>query len=108
MSILSITIEGGTAMKMKNPAHPGELIKECLDDLGLSVAKAAEALGVTRQQLNNVITKRSALSPEMAVRLEKAFGGTADTWMHMQVNYDLAKVRGQGKIDVKPFQPRPA
>ena len=80
-------------MEMKNPVHPGALVTECLDDLGLSVAEAAKGLGVTRQQLHNVIAGRSSVTPEMAVRFEKAFGSTADTWLRMQVNYDLAQVR---------------
>jgi addiction module HigA family antidote len=58
-------------MPMKNPAHPGELIRDNIDDLGLSVSEAAKGLGVTRQQLHNVISGRSAITPEMAVRLEK-------------------------------------
>ena len=80
-------------MEMKNPVHPGLLVAECLNDLGLSVAEAAKGLGVTRQQLHNVIAGRSSVTPEMAIRFEKAFGGTADTWLRMQVNYDLAQVR---------------
>ena len=80
-------------MPMKNPPHPGALIRDNIDDLGLSVADAAAGLGVTRQQLYNVINGKSAVSPEMALRLEKAFGGTADLWLRMQVNHDLARVR---------------
>lgn len=79
-------------MGMKNPAHPGVLVKECLDDLGRSVAEAAKSLGVTRQQLHNIIAGRSSVTPEMALRFEQAFGGTADTWLRMQMNYDLAQV----------------
>lgn len=80
-------------MPMKSPAHPGRLIKNEIDEMGLSVAAAAEGLGVTRQQLYNVINGKSAVSPEMAVRLEKGIGSTADTWLRMQVAYDLAQVR---------------
>jgi addiction module HigA family antidote len=80
-------------MPMRNPPHPGELIRENLEDLGLSVAYAAAGLGVTRQQLYNVINGKSAVTPEMALRFEKAFGGSADLWLRMQVNYDLARVR---------------
>ena len=87
-------------MQMKNPVHPGLLVKECLDDLGLSVAEAAAGLGVTRQQLHKVITQKSSVSPEMAYRLEQAFGGTADTWLKMQMNYDLAQVRGRASAIV--------
>jgi len=78
---------------MKNPIHPGALVSECLEDLRLSVAEAAKGLGITRQQLHNVIAGRSSITPEMAIRFEKAFGSTADTWLRMQVNYDLAQVR---------------
>ena len=80
-------------MPMKNPAHPGQLVRDDIEQLGLSVADAAKGLGVTRQQLYRVINGESAISPEMALRLEKAIGGTADLWMQMQVNYDLARVR---------------
>ena len=69
------------------------MVTECLKDLGLSVAEAAKGLGVTRQQLHNVIAGRSSVTPEMAIRFEKAFGSTADTWLRMQVNYDLAQAR---------------
>jgi antitoxin HigA-1 len=87
-------------MPMKNPAHPGQLLKNELDELGLSVAAAAEGLGVTRQQLYNVINGKSAVTPEMAVRLEKGIGSTADTWLRMQTAYDLAQVRLR-RIDIK-------
>ncbi len=80
-------------MPMKNPPHPGELISENLKDLGLSVADAAAGLRVTRQQLYNVINSKSSITPEMALRLEGAFGGSADLWLRMQVNYDLARAR---------------
>ncbi len=87
-------------MEMKNPVHPGLLVKECLDDVGLSVAEAATGLGVTRQQLHKVVTQKSSISPEMAYRLEQAFGGTADTWLKMQMNYDLAQVRNRASAIV--------
>jgi len=80
-------------MEMKNPVHPGILVAECLHDLGISVAEAAKGLGITRQQLHNVIAARSSITPEMAIRFEKALGGTADTWLRMQVNYDLSRAR---------------
>ena len=81
---------------MKNQPHPGALIRDNIDDLGLSVAATAAGRGVTRQQLYNVISGRSAVSAEMAVRLEKAFGGSADAWLRMQINCDLARVRAGG------------
>jgi addiction module HigA family antidote len=91
-------------MAMKNPPHPGELVRENLEDLGLSVAEAAAGLGITRQQLYNVIKGKSGVTPEMAFRFEKAFGGSADLWLRMQVNYDLAQVRQHaGDITVSRF-----
>ena len=93
-------------MPMKNPPHPGELVKDNLDDLQLSVAAVAGGLGVTRQQLHNVISGRSNITPEMAVRLEKAFGGSADAWLRIQANYDLAQVRKrEGEIIVHRYGP---
>ena len=73
-------------MEMKNPAHPGLLVKESLDDLGLTVAEAAAALHITRQQLHNIVAGRSKVTPEMAIRFEKALGSTAETWLRMQMN----------------------
>ena len=80
-------------MFTKNPSHPGQLIGDELEEMGISTVDAAMALGVTRQQLHNVIAGRSGISPEMAFRLEQAIGSTADTWLRMQVNYDIAQVR---------------
>ncbi|MDQ6867576.1 MAG: HigA family addiction module antitoxin [Pseudomonadota bacterium] len=90
-------------MRMKNPAHFGQLVEANLKELGLSVAEAAaKAIGVTRQQLYNVINGKSAVTPEMAVRFEKAFGGGADLWLRIQAAHDLAKVRqSQEKISVR-------
>lgn len=91
---------------MKNPPHPGLGIKDELDELGLSVAEAAEGLGVTRQQLYRVIRGASSITPEMALRLEKAIGSTADMWLRLQVNYDLAQIRRRaGSIKVKRLVP---
>ena len=94
-------------MPMKNPPHPGRLIKNaCLEPLGLSVTKAAKALGVARPTLSSVINGRAALSPEMAIRLEKAFGGTADAWLRMQLAYDLAQTRTKAaQIKVSRYKP---
>jgi addiction module HigA family antidote len=80
-------------MTMKNPPHPGEIVADNLAELGVTVKDAADALGVTRQQLHKVISGRSGITPEMAVRLEKAIGSTADTWLRMQMDYDLAHIR---------------
>ena len=87
-------------LPMKNPAHPGELVGETLADLGVSITKAAKVLGITRQQLHNVISGRSGVTAEMAIRLEKALGSTADTWLRMQMNYDLAQAR-ERKASIK-------
>src|SRR5258705_13757049 len=84
-------------MNMKNPVPPVELVKANLEERGLSVVEAAKAIGVTRQQLYNVIGGKSAVTPEMAVRFEKAFGGSADMWLRMQAAYDLARVRQHEK-----------
>jgi len=71
---------------MKNPAHPGRIVRSaCLEPLGLSVAEGAKILGVTRQALNNVVTGKSGISTEMAIRLTKAFGSTEETWLGMQM-----------------------
>jgi addiction module HigA family antidote len=93
-------------MPMKNPPHPGLLIRhDCLEPLGLTVTGGAKALGVTRQALNNVVNGKAAISPEMAVRLSKAFGSTPDTWLRLQMNYDLAQVRARAdEIDVRRFK----
>lgn len=76
---------------MKTPPHPGELVGDSLEELGWSVADAASAMGVSRQQLHNVISGRSAISAEMAIRLERAIGSSAHMWLQMQVAYDLAQ-----------------
>ncbi len=96
-------------MEMKNPVHPGLLVKECLADLGLSVAEAAKGLGITRQLLQKVISGRGSVTPELAIRFEKAFGGTADTWLRMQMNYDLAQMRKRAsEIVVSRLTPKVA
>jgi len=96
-------------MKMKNPVHPGLLVKECLDDFGFSVAEASKALGVSRQQLHRVVSGNSSITPEMALRFEKAFGSTADTWLQMQLNFDLAQVRKRASgFGIKKLVPKEA
>ena len=76
-------------IRLKNPAHPGSFIKhEVIDPHGLSVTEAAKVLGVTRPALSALLNERAALSPEMAIRLEKAFGVTQDTLMRMQGSFD--------------------
>jgi addiction module HigA family antidote len=88
---------------MKNPPHPGRSIKTaCLEPLGLSVTEGAKVLGVSRQTLTKVIGGKSGISPEMAIRLTKAFGSTPETWLRMQVAYDLAAARrDESKINVQ-------
>ncbi|MDD9910335.1 MAG: HigA family addiction module antitoxin [Ahrensia sp.] len=81
-------------MPMRNPPHPGEMVREeLLMPHGLSVTEAAKLLKVTRQTLNNLVNEKSGISAEMAMRLEKAFGGNADFWLRLQSTYDLAQVR---------------
>jgi addiction module HigA family antidote len=92
MWIWKITIKR-KAMPMKNPVHPGVLAKANLEELNLSVAEAARRMKITRQQLHNVTRGRSAVTPEMALRFEQAFGGSADMWLRMQVASDLAQAR---------------
>ena len=91
-------------MPMKTPPHPGRSIrKACLEPLGLSVTEGAKRLGVTRQALNNVINGKSGISPEMAIRLTKVFGSTPETWLHMQLAFDLAQARkNERRIKVGP------
>ena len=80
-------------MPMKSPPHPGLTIRhDCIEALGLSVTQAAKGLGVSRQALTNVLSGKSSISPEMAVRLEKAFGSTATAWVRLQANYDLSRI----------------
>jgi antitoxin HigA-1 len=86
-------------MLMYDPPHPGLGLRDDFDALGLSIAKAANALGITRQQLYKVVNGTSAISPEMAVRLEVVIGSTADHWLRLQNAYDLAQVR-QNKADL--------
>lgn len=90
-------------MPMKNPPHPGRSIRNaCLEPVGLSVTEGAKVLGVSRQALNNVVNGKAAISPEMAIRLSKAFGSTAESWLRMQLAYDLARaLKDESKIRVR-------
>jgi antitoxin HigA-1 len=96
-------------IRMKNPAHPGGFIRhEIIEPLGLSVTGAAEALGVTRATLSTLLNERAHLSPEMALRIEKAFGVSMDTLMRMQNSYDIAQARKrESDIKVLPFKGTP-
>ena len=96
-------------MRMNPPVHPGALAKANLDELRLSVAEAAKSMTITRQQLHNVMQGKSAVTPEMALRFELAFGGTADLWLRMQAAYDLAQARKrQGKMNIPRLVEHPA
>jgi antitoxin HigA-1 len=94
-------------MAMLNPPHPGLSVKhDCIEALGLTVTRAAEVLGVTRQTLNDLVHCRKGISPEMAIRLDMAFGGGADTWIRLQAAYDLAQARRNAdSIKVKRYEP---
>ena len=94
-------------MPMKNPPHPGLSVRhDCLEPLGLNVTEAAKRLGVSRKQLSDIVNCHAGISPEMAIRLDKAFGGGADTWLRLQVAYDLAKVmKHANEIKVERLSP---
>lgn len=97
-------------MSMKNPPHPGRIVRQdCLEPLHLSVTRAAQVLEVSRQTLNNLVNERAGISAEMAVRLAKAFGGTPETWVRLQAAYDLAQALSRTReIAVKRYKPKPA
>lgn len=92
-------------MAMKNPPHPGEIIRDvCIEPLGLTVTQAAEGLGVTRKTLSLLLNGHARISPEMAIRLSKAFGRSPESWLELQTLYDLAQIAEKAaSIDVKPF-----
>ena len=94
-------------MPMKDPLHPGEVIRElCIKPVGLTVTAAAEVLGVTRKALSELLNGHAGISPEMAVRLSKAFGGSAESWLQQQLQYDLAQVQKKAeRIKVKRYEP---
>ena len=93
-------------MAMQNPPHPGGIIRrQCLEPLGLSVTRAAQGLGVTRQALSDLVNEKAGISTEMAIRLSKAFGSTPETWLGMQMAFDLWRVRDRAdKIRVEKFE----
>ncbi|MGA7238584.1 MAG: HigA family addiction module antitoxin [Bryobacteraceae bacterium] len=97
-------------MPMKRPPHPGHSIKDaCLEPLGLGVTQAANVLGVARHTLSRVLNGQAGISPEMAIRLEKAGWSNADHWLRLQTAYDLAQARQhEREIKVCRYQPRPA
>ncbi|MBT3627305.1 MAG: HigA family addiction module antidote protein [Rhodospirillaceae bacterium] len=93
-------------MAMHNPPHPGGIVRrQCLESLGLSVTKAADALGVTRQALSELVNGKSGISVDMSIRLSKAFGSTPETWLGMQMAYDLWQARDRAStIKVKRIE----
>ena len=91
-------------MPMKNPPHPGGLVlRQCIEPSGLTITAAAAALGVTRTTLSELVNEKRGLSPEMAVRLSQAFGGSAASWLTQQAHYDLARIPA-GRIKLKRLQ----
>ena len=103
-------MSGTGGIRMKNPAHPGGFVKsEIIEALDLTVTEAARVLGVTRPALSALVNERAHLSPEMALRVEKAFGVSLDTLMRMQNSYDIARTRRrEDEIDIEPFKRRVA
>ncbi len=94
-------------MPMKNPPHPGRIVRQdCIDALELTVTRAAELLSVTLQNLSNLVNEKAGISAEMAIRLEKIGWSTADNWMRLQATYDLAQARRtQDQIKVERYEP---
>ena len=90
---------------MHNPPHPGGIVKrQCLEPLGLTISKAAAGLGVSRQALSELINEHRRISTEMAIRLSKGFGSSPETWLGMQMAYDLWQVRNRAQeIEVEQF-----
>ena len=92
-------------MPMHNPPHPGEIVREeCLEPLGLTVTRAAQGLGVTRQALSDLVNGKAGVSVEMSFRLSKGFGSSPETWLGMQTAYDLWRAQGRADgIEVERF-----
>ena len=92
-------------MPLHNPPHPGEIVRwDCLEPLGLSVTRAAQGLGVTRQALSDLVNGKAGVSVEMSIRLSLAFGSTPETWLAMQTAYDLWQARNKaGQVKVERF-----
>src|SRR5450432_4912458 len=103
--IMSITTrQGERPMTMKNPPHPGGVVfRQCIEPLGLTITNAAAALGVTRNTLAEHVDGKRGISPEMAVRISKVFGGTEEGWLVQQAQYDLAQVR-RDRIKLKRLE----
>ena len=96
-------------MSMENPPHPGLSVRhDCLEPMGLSVTEAAKHLGISRKQLSDIVNCHAGISPEMAIRLDKAFGGGAETWLRLQMSYDLAiAMRRTDQLRVERLHPAP-
>jgi antitoxin HigA-1 len=91
-------------MAMKNPPHPGGVVlRQCIEPLGLTITEAAAALGVTRTTLSELVNEKRGISPEMAVRLSQVFGGSAESWVIQQAQYDLAQVQAD-RIKLKRLE----
>ena len=90
-------------MSMHNPPHPGEVLRElCIEPLGITVTDAARSLGVSRKTLSAILNERAGISPEMAIRLAKAFDTTAESWLNQQMQYDLwVTSQSLGEVDVE-------
>lgn len=99
---MSIITDRGT--KMHNPAHPGEILRELyLDPLGVTITQAAKALGVSRKHVSAIVNGRTSVTPDMALRLAKAFATDPELWVNMQAQYDLWAVRKKARPRVKPL-----
>ena len=94
-------------MAMKNPPHPGRIVRqECIEPLGLTVTEAAKRLGIKRQTLNNLVNGKAGISPEMSIRLSKAFGSSPEVWLGLQMEYDLAEAtKNADRIKVQRITP---
>lgn len=99
--------KAGAVMTMHNPPHPGEVVREeCIKPLGLTVTKAAGILGISRITLSELVNGHAGISPDMAIRLSKAFGSSAKVWLGIQMDYDLWQAEQRAdQIDVKRYQP---
>ncbi|MBI1731028.1 HigA family addiction module antidote protein [Candidatus Acetothermia bacterium] len=91
-------------MPMFNPPHPGKAVRvDCLEPFDLTVTEAAKILGVSRQALNNLVNEKAGVSPEMAIRLAKAFGGSPESWLELQLAFELWQAQQDAdEIDVEP------
>lgn len=90
----------GDIMEMKNPPHPGRILKQdCIEPIGLSITEAALKLGISRQTLSEIVNGKTGITPTMALKLSKAFSTTPEFWLNMQQKYDLAQARKTAKLD---------